>query len=81
VTKGNRFGSPFTSVIAMLRQQRFQSWGRVGDEQLVQIERSVGPAIRRAAYLREIAQQIRANKEVLARTITEEQGKVLTFVF
>jgi lactaldehyde dehydrogenase/glycolaldehyde dehydrogenase len=35
------------------------------------------PAIRRAAYLREIAQLIRANKEALARRITEEQGKVL----
>jgi lactaldehyde dehydrogenase / glycolaldehyde dehydrogenase len=31
----------------------------------------------RAAYLQEIAQLIRANKEALARRITEEQGKVL----
>ncbi|HVJ08367.1 MAG TPA: aldehyde dehydrogenase [Acidisarcina sp.] len=36
------------------------------------------PAIRRAGYLREIATLIRANSESLARTITEEQGKVLS---
>ena len=35
------------------------------------------PAIKRAGYLREIAQAIRQNKDALARTITEEQGKVL----
>ena len=35
------------------------------------------PAIKRAGYLREIAQAIRQNKDALARTIVEEQGKVL----
>ncbi len=35
------------------------------------------PAIRRAGYLREIAMLIRANRESLARVITEEQGKIL----
>ena len=36
------------------------------------------PAIRRAAHLREIAALIRANREALARVITEEQGKILS---
>jgi lactaldehyde dehydrogenase/glycolaldehyde dehydrogenase len=36
------------------------------------------PAIRRAAHLREIATLIRANRESLARVITEEQGKILS---
>ena len=36
------------------------------------------PAIRRAAHLREIATLIRANREPLARVITEEQGKILS---
>ncbi|MHB1675773.1 MAG: aldehyde dehydrogenase [Acidobacteriaceae bacterium] len=36
------------------------------------------PAIERAQYLREIAQAIRADREHLARTITEEQGKILS---
>jgi lactaldehyde dehydrogenase/glycolaldehyde dehydrogenase len=35
------------------------------------------PAIRRAAYLREIANLLRDNRESLARVITEEQGKIL----
>src|SRR5579863_4595299 len=35
------------------------------------------PAIERAGYLREIADAVRANKDMLARTIVEEQGKVL----
>jgi lactaldehyde dehydrogenase/glycolaldehyde dehydrogenase len=35
------------------------------------------PAIRRAAYLREIAGLLRANREHLAQVITEEQGKIL----
>jgi lactaldehyde dehydrogenase/glycolaldehyde dehydrogenase len=35
------------------------------------------PAIQRAGYLREIAQLVRANRDHLARTITEEQGKIL----
>src|SRR5579872_6815091 len=35
------------------------------------------PAIQRAAALREIASRIRSQVEPLARTITEEQGKVL----
>jgi lactaldehyde dehydrogenase / glycolaldehyde dehydrogenase len=36
------------------------------------------PAIRRAAHLREIANLIRANRESLARVITEEQGKIVS---
>ena len=36
------------------------------------------PAIRRAGYLREIATLVRANRDVLARVITEEQGKILS---
>ena len=36
------------------------------------------PAIRRAGYLREIAALLRANREDLARVITEEQGKILS---
>jgi lactaldehyde dehydrogenase/glycolaldehyde dehydrogenase len=36
------------------------------------------PAIRRAVHLREIATLIRANRESLAHTITEEQGKILS---
>jgi lactaldehyde dehydrogenase/glycolaldehyde dehydrogenase len=35
------------------------------------------PAIERAGYLREIGQAIRENKDALARTIVEEQGKIL----
>lgn len=35
------------------------------------------PAIQRAGYLREIADLLRANRESLARVITEEQGKIL----
>ena len=35
------------------------------------------PAIERAGFLRELAQRIRAKSEMLARTISEEQGKVL----
>jgi len=35
------------------------------------------PAIERAGHLREIGQAIRQNKDALARTIVEEQGKVL----
>jgi lactaldehyde dehydrogenase / glycolaldehyde dehydrogenase len=36
------------------------------------------PAITRAGYLREIAQEIRKHRELLAETITEEQGKILS---
>ncbi len=36
------------------------------------------PAVRRGAYLREIAALIRAHRERLARVITEEQGKILS---
>jgi lactaldehyde dehydrogenase/glycolaldehyde dehydrogenase len=36
------------------------------------------PAIRRAACLREIATLVRANRESLARVITQEQGKILS---
>jgi lactaldehyde dehydrogenase/glycolaldehyde dehydrogenase len=35
------------------------------------------PPITRAGYLREIAQRVRQNKDVLAHTISEEQGKIL----
>ena len=36
------------------------------------------PAIERAGYLRELAQAIRPHREMLARTISEEQGKPLS---
>jgi lactaldehyde dehydrogenase / glycolaldehyde dehydrogenase len=36
------------------------------------------PAIERASHLREIASKIRENEDHLARTITEEQGKLLS---
>jgi len=35
------------------------------------------PAVQRGAHLREIASLLRANREALARVITEEQGKIL----
>ncbi|WP_419767832.1 aldehyde dehydrogenase [Arcobacter sp.] len=35
------------------------------------------PAVERGNYLRKIAQKIRENSDMLAKTITEEQGKVL----
>ena len=35
------------------------------------------PAIQRASYLRKIANEIRKNEEMLAQTITQEQGKVI----
>src|SRR5271157_3107329 len=35
------------------------------------------PAIKRASFIREIAHAIRQNRQALARTITEEQGKIL----
>lgn len=36
------------------------------------------PAIERAAYLREIASKIRENEDHLAKTITKEQGKIIS---
>lgn len=36
------------------------------------------PAIKRAGYLREIANEIRKNRDKLAEIITEEQGKILS---
>ncbi len=42
-----------------------KSWGKI-------------PAIKRAGYLREIASGIRERKDFLARTIVEEQGKILS---
>jgi len=36
------------------------------------------PAIERAGYLRELANAVRAAQEMLARTVAEEQGKVLS---
>lgn len=36
------------------------------------------PSIRRAGHLREIATLLRANRDALARVITEEQGKILS---
>jgi len=36
------------------------------------------PAVERGDFLRKIAQKIRENADMLARTITEEQGKVLS---
>lgn len=35
-------------------------------------------AIERANYLRKIANEIRENSEMLAQTITEEQGKIIS---
>jgi len=35
------------------------------------------PAVERASYIRKIAQKIRDNADMLAKTITEEQGKLL----
>lgn len=39
------------------------------------------PAIQRAGYLKKIAQKIRDNADMLAKTITEEQGKLLGLAF
>lgn len=50
------------AVLAAERAQK--SWARV-------------PAITRAGYLREIAQALRKKKDMLARIISEEQGKIL----
>ncbi|MGC9291549.1 MAG: aldehyde dehydrogenase [Acidobacteriaceae bacterium] len=50
------------AVLAAEKAQR--AWGKL-------------PAIQRAGHLREIAQGIRENRQHLARTITEEQGKIL----
>ena len=51
---------------AVLAAERAQtSWARL-------------PAIVRAGYLRELAQGLRKNKDLLARVISEEQGKVLS---
>jgi lactaldehyde dehydrogenase/glycolaldehyde dehydrogenase len=52
------------------------------DRAVLAAERAQGawaaqPAIRRAAYLREIANLIRAHRESLAQVITAEQGKIL----
>lgn len=51
-----------TAVRAAERAQ--PAWGRL-------------PAIHRAAHLQEIPAAIRRNRDALARTITEEQGKIL----
>lgn len=51
-----------SAVQAAEKAQR--SWGRL-------------PAIKRASYVREMAKAIRENRTALARTISEEQGKVL----
>ncbi len=51
------------AVLAAEKAQK--SWGQL-------------PAIQRAGYLREIARSVRENREHLARTITEEQGKILS---
>jgi lactaldehyde dehydrogenase / glycolaldehyde dehydrogenase len=50
------------AVLAAEKAQR--GWGKL-------------PAIKRANYVREIARAIRENKDFLARTISEEQGKIL----
>ena len=39
------------------------------------------PAIQRAGYLKKIAQKLRDNADMLAKTITEEQGKLLGLAF
>jgi len=46
--------------------------------ELAQISWGKLPAIERAGYLRKIAQKIRDNADMLAYTITQEQGKVLS---
>jgi lactaldehyde dehydrogenase/glycolaldehyde dehydrogenase len=51
------------AVLAAEKAQK--SWGKL-------------PAIQRAGHLREIAQGIRENRKHLARTITQEQGKILS---
>lgn len=45
--------------------------------ELAQVSWGKLPAIERAGYLRKIAQKIRDNADMLAYTITQEQGKVL----
>jgi lactaldehyde dehydrogenase/glycolaldehyde dehydrogenase len=58
-------GTPADADAAVLAAEKAQkSWCKL-------------PAIERAGYLREIADAIRKNKRTLARTITEEQGKIL----
>jgi len=46
--------------------------------ELAQVSWGKLPAIERAGYLRKIAQKIRDNADMLAYTITQEQGKVLS---
>ena len=57
-------GTPEDAALAVASAEKAQkSWGKL-------------PAIKRAAYLREIAAAIRQKKDLLARTIVEEQGKI-----
>jgi len=49
----------------------------VSSAERAQISWRALPAIKRAGYLREIAQGIRHDRDSLARTIAEEQGKIL----
>jgi len=59
-------GTPEDANRAVLAAERAQkSWAKL-------------PAIKRAGYLREIANLLRANRESLAHVITEEQGKILS---
>ena len=46
--------------------------------ELAQVSWGKLPAIERGGYLRKIAQKIRDNADMLAHTITQEQGKVLS---
>jgi lactaldehyde dehydrogenase/glycolaldehyde dehydrogenase len=58
-------GTPEDAALAVASAEKAQkSWCKL-------------PAIKRAAYLREIAAAIRQKKDLLARTIVEEQGKIL----
>jgi lactaldehyde dehydrogenase / glycolaldehyde dehydrogenase len=52
------------SAAVLAAEKAQETWGKL-------------PAIQRAGYLREIADAIRKNKPLLARTITQEQGKIL----
>ena len=58
-------GTPDDAALAVAAAEKAQkSWCKL-------------PAIKRAGYLREIAAAIREKKDFLARTIVEEQGKIL----
>lgn len=75
-------------LIEVFNPANGQLLARVPESSNEQVERAIAaarhaqkgwaakPAIERAGYLRQIASKVRANAERLARTITQEQGKV-----